>query len=232
MRAHADPTRARTVARFFKTAPGEYGAGDVFLGVSVPSVRLVATRFRALPLAQVVALLGSKFHEERLLALVILVARFQRGGVIERRAIFELYRRNLRAVNNWDLVDTSAPGIVGAYLEQRDRGWLDRLARSPRVWDRRIAIVSTQHLIRQGDFAATLRLARTLLRDRDDLIHKAAGWMLREVGNRDEATLVAFLARYADAMPRTMLRYAIERLPPSRRRAYLSERRARIRDRL
>ena len=222
LRALASPEIAAQAARFFKSGVGEYGAGDRFLGVRVPEVRRVAREFRAAPLGAALALLRSPLHEERLLALVLLVARFERGDESDRARIYAQFRKHTpRYVNNWDLVDTSAAPIVGAYLETRDRGPLYELARSPNLWERRVAIIATFAYIRKREFADTLAVAKRLLADREDLIHKAVGWMLREVGNRDRTALERFLREHHAAMPRTMLRYAIEKLPERRRLAYL-----------
>lgn len=217
LREAAEPDRAETLRRFFKTGPGEYGEGDVFLGVRVPEARKVARRFAALEEEDVLKLLRSPVHEERLVALVILVRRYERGDENTREHVYGLYLENTAWINNWDLVDASAPQVVGAHLLGRDRSILDRLVRSPSVWERRISIMATFAFIRAGDFEDTLRLARTLLRDGHDLIHKATGWMLREVGKRDEDLLTRFLEEHAPDMPRTMLRYAIERLAPETR---------------
>jgi 3-methyladenine DNA glycosylase AlkD len=223
LRALANPTIASHSARFFKTGPGEYGAGDRFLGIRVPDVRRVAREFRAAPLRTALALLRSRLHEERLLALVLLVSRFERGRDGERAEIYAQYRKHVpRYVNSWDLVDTSAAQIVGAYLEKRDRGPLYELARSASLWERRVAIIATFGYIRQRSFTDTLAIAELLLADREDLIHKAVGWMVREVGKRDLAALERFLRKHHAAMPRTMLRYAIEKLPERRRKAYLA----------
>lgn len=223
MRAEKSPARAAILRRFFKTGPGEYGEGDVFLGLTVPQVRrIVRNHGGEATLADAAALLASEFHEERLAALLLLVEIFRRGAERKRERIFRFYLGHTRRINNWDLVDVSAPSIVGAWPAGRDRRALDRLARSKSLWERRIAIVSTFHSIREGDLAPTFRLAAALLGDPHDLIHKAAGWMLREAGKRDRAALERFLSRHAGAMPRTMLRYAIERLPDRRRQAFLS----------
>jgi 3-methyladenine DNA glycosylase AlkD len=221
LRALGDPEQAAFLSRFFKTGPGEYGEGDVLIGVRVPAVRRVAKEFKGLSLGEVERLLHSKIHEERLAALVIMVLQAEKGGEAARRAIYELYLANTRHINNWDLVDISAPHLVGAYLAKRDRRPLYRLAKSAWLWDRRISILATHHFIRHGEFDDTLRIAEMLLGDRENLIHKAVGWMLREAGKRDVATLKGFLDRHACIMPRTMLRYAIERFPEPQRRAYL-----------
>ncbi len=221
LRSLACAEQAAVLSRFFKTGPGEYGEGDRFIGVKVPVVRQVANEFPALTPAHTRALLRSRIHEERLLALIILVGQFTRGDDATRRQIYDLYCANTQHINNWDLVDLSAPQIVGGFLEQRNRRALDRLAKSPLLWERRISIVATHWFIRRADISDTLRIARRLLGDGEDLIHKATGWMLREVGKRDRAALESFLDEHAPGMPRTMLRYAIERLPEAQRRAYL-----------
>ena len=214
--------RAEGVARFFKTGPGEYGAGDRFLGIDLPTLRRLVREFAALPLGEVATALASPWHEERLVALLLLVRRYQRGTSRDREAIYRLYMRRRTRVNNWDLVDLSAEHIVGAHLVNGSRTVLTALARSPRLWDRRIAIIATAHYIKRGEFGPTLQLARLLLGDEHDLIHKAVGWMLREVGKRDRAVEEAFLRRHAHRMPRTMLRYAIERFPERLRKRYLA----------
>jgi 3-methyladenine DNA glycosylase AlkD len=222
LRDLADPKAAAHAQRFFKTAPGQYGAGDEFLGIRVPILRALARTHRDLADGGVRSLLRSRFHEERLLALLMLVDRFRRSGAGRRAAIYRLYLANLDHVDNWDLVDSSASQIVGAYLEKRSRKPLYRLARSRDLWHRRVAIMATFHFIRLDQFEDTLALAATLVGDREDLIHKAVGWMLREVGNRDRASAERFLVAHCRTMPRTMLRYAIERFPAARRRAYLT----------
>jgi 3-methyladenine DNA glycosylase AlkD len=221
LRALADDEVAAGMRRFFKTGPGQYGEGDRFLGVKADPLKRLARECRGLSLGEGKKLLGSGFHEARMLALLVLVGAFEKGDEPTREAVYELYLANTSRVNNWDLVDASAPTIVGGFLADRDRGPLTRLAGSLSLWERRIAIVATLFLIRRGDFADTLRLAGLLLGDREDLIHKAAGWMLREVGKRDESVLEGFLAGHCRQMPRTMLRYAIERLPETKRRQYL-----------
>ncbi|MCI0433269.1 MAG: DNA alkylation repair protein [Gemmatimonadetes bacterium] len=221
MREIADPDIARHSARFFRTGPGEYGEGDRFLGVRVPDVRRIAARFAGLPLAEIEALLRSPDHEDRLLALLVLVRRFEKGDARERTDVYRCYMRSLEHVDNWDLVDLSAPDIAGEYHRGRSRRRLHALARSRALWHRRIAIVATLAWIRTGDFGDTIAIAATLLRDPEDLIHKAAGWMLREVGKRDVAVLRAFLRRHASVMPRTMLRYAIEKFPEAERQRWL-----------
>ncbi len=226
LRRAASPAKAAVLQRFFKTGKGEYGEGDVFLGVTVPEQRRLARRFSSLELPAIAELLNSRVHEERLTALLILVNRFAKAAPAERRRIYGFYMRHRQRVNNWDLVDSSAPYIVGPYLEGRGTAVLERLARSRNVWDRRIAMLATFDAIRRGDAGPALRIAAMLLADEHDLIHKAAGWMLREVGKRcGAAVLEEFLASHGGTMPRTMLRYAIERFPEARRREYLAARR-------
>ncbi len=215
--------RAIFVARFFKTGKGEYGEGDIFMGATVPECRLVAREFRALPLAEIEKLITSRIHEERLTGLFILVAQFQRAkDEALRKKLFGLYRKRMAFVNNWDLVDLTAPNIVGAWLADKPREWLDELAVSKNVWYRRIAMVATFHFIRQGESKDAIRIAGILVSDRHDLIQKAVGWMLREVEKRASApALEKFLKRHAATMPRTMLRYAIERLTPGEREKWM-----------
>ena len=217
----ANPARAKLLQGFFKTGPGEYAEGDVFLGLTVPQTRTIAKDCRELSLEDLAVLLESKYHEERLLALIVLVNQFERADDAGQKAIYDFYLEHRARINNWDLVDVSAPRIVGGYLLTRPRTMLHKLAKSKSLWDRRIAIVATWWLIRGGDFEDCLRLCETLINDKHDLIHKACGWMLREVGKKDVTTLKRFLAIYKDKLPRTALRYAIERFEPGERRAYL-----------
>lgn len=221
LRELGTPEAAALAARYFKTGPGQYGEGDIFLGISVPTLRKLAREHRALPTEELVLLLRSEIHEERFLALLILVLSASKGDEATRREIYDLYLAHTRYINNWDLVDTSAREIVGGYLADKDRSPLYHLARSQQLWERRIAIVATYHFITRSDYGDTLAVAEILLGDAHDLIHKATGWMLREVGKRDQPTLEQFLRRHGRAMPRTMLRYAIERFPEELRRAYL-----------
>jgi 3-methyladenine DNA glycosylase AlkD len=218
----ASPEAAASSVRFFKIGPGQYGEGDTFIGVRAPALRKLAREFRDLPLPEVEALLHSPIHEERVLALLVLVLSCGKGDNAHRKAVYDFYLDNTRHVNNWDLVDCSAPAIVGGHLRDKSRKPLVRLAKSASLWERRIAIVATQHFIRLGEFDDTLALSRLLLSDTEDLIHKATGWMLREVGDRDGSMLAAFLDEHAATMPRTMLRYAIEHFPSDRRQAYLA----------
>ncbi len=217
----ADPIDAAQLARYFQTGPGGYAEGDRFRGIRVPVLRRLAKQHRGLDLPSVRQLLRSGHHEDRLLALLILVEQYRRGDAEQRAAIYSLYLAHTAYINNWDLVDTSAGHIVGAHLFPDLLPFLTGLAGSESVWERRIAIMATSYAIGQGDFTPTLTLAAQLLHDPHDLIHKAVGWMLREVGNRDRAAEEAFLQQHYRAMPRTMLRYAIEKFPEDRRQAYL-----------
>jgi 3-methyladenine DNA glycosylase AlkD len=222
IRESADPEKAKTLLRFFKTGPGQYGEGDRFLGLTVPVQRAIAHRYRDLPAADAEKLLASKVHEDRLIALMLLTGLYDRGDEVARNAIIRIYLSNTAHVNNWDLVDLSAPVLLGRHLLDRDRGLLFRLARSKSLWERRIAIIATLAFIRKGDLGTTFDIAELLLYDRHDLIHKAVGWMLREAGKRDPEAEKRFLDRHAATMPRTMLRYAIEKFPEKLRRTYLA----------
>lgn len=217
----SDAERALNLQRFFKTGPGEYGEGDQFLGIKVPELRALARRYQATEEADVVRLLKSAWHEERILALMILLHQFAKAEAMARRRIYQLYLDSTAFINNWDLVDVSAPHIVGVYLNDKSRRPLYRLARSRSLWERRIAVLATFEFIRQRDFADALAIAKLLLEDREDLIHKAVGWMLREIGKRDLRAEETFLQEHYRRMPRTMLRYAIEKFPEARRRKYL-----------
>ena len=221
LRALGSPQAAAFAARFFKAGPCQYGEGDVFLGLRVPVLRKSAREFRSLDDVEVPSLLRSKSHEARLLALLILVLVASKGDQATRRRAYDLYLANTRFVNNWDLVDASAPEIVRGYFYEKDRGPLLRLVRSASLWERRIAIVATHLFVARHDFADTLRISEVLLADPHDLIHEEAGWMLREVGKQDRAILEGFLASHHRTMPRTMLRYAIERFKPDIRLGYL-----------
>lgn len=222
-RACGNAKDARALAWFFKTGPGEYAEGDVFLGIRVPAVRRFTRAAAALGLGELKALLHSKYHEERLLALLGMVRVYEKGDGKTRAAVVDLYLGNTKHINNWDLVDLSAPNILGNWLLDRPRGLLESLAGSASLWERRIAVLSTFALIRKGQFEDALRVCRLLLCDPHDLIHKACGWMLREVGKRDEKVLESFLEAHSARMPRTMLRYAIERMPEARRKGWLQK---------
>lgn len=218
----ADSERASFLRRFFKTGPGEYAEGDQFLGLTVPQVRAIVRKHAVAEPGDALELVRSAVHEQRLAGLLLWVRAFERGDAVLRDEIHRLYLANTRFVNNWDLVDLSAPQIVGAALSPTRCGLLVKLARSKLIWERRIAVLATFSFIRRGQLAPTLRICRLLLKDEHDLIHKACGWMLREVGKRDAGVLREFLNEHAAAMPRTMLRYSIERLEAAERKAYLS----------
>jgi 3-methyladenine DNA glycosylase AlkD len=220
--ALADPADAIHLQRFFKTAPGEYGAGDKFLGLRVPALRRLVHDYKELDDARAIEMLASSWHEERLLALMLLVDGYGRGDSSRRDRIHRAYLARTGYINNWDLVDASAEHIVGQHLAPGRIELLERLARSDHIWERRIAIISTFHFIKRNEFRPTLRIARLLLRDKHDLIHKAVGWMLREVGKRDRQAENTFLKKHYREMPRTMLRYAIERHPERVRKQYLA----------
>jgi 3-methyladenine DNA glycosylase AlkD len=221
LRQFATREKAKVLQGFFKTGPGEYGEGDVFLGVVVPDIRRVSKEFQNAPLDEITTLLASTVHEERLLALLMLVQAYARGDDALKRNIYGLYLKNTKYINNWDLVDLSAPNIVGAYLLDKSRMPLYAFARSKNLWKRRIAILATFQFIKQNDFHDTLGISKILLRDDQDLLHKAVGWMLREVGKRDVIAEETFLRLHYKKMPRTMLRYAIERFPEGKRRKFM-----------
>jgi 3-methyladenine DNA glycosylase AlkD len=222
LRAAADPAKAAFFPRFFKSGPGQYAEGDQFIGVTVPKQRLIAKRYApVLPLLDVEALLHSPIHEERLTALLILVLKYQKADSDEQTAIYDLYLANTAFINNWDLVDSSAAYIVGPYLQDRDKSILLTLAKSELLWDRRIAMLATFHYIKRRQYEWPLRIINLLRDDSHDLIQKAVGWMLREIGKRDRPVLEKFLAGHHRTLPRTTLRYAIEHFDPATRQRYL-----------
>lgn len=221
LRTLADPESAASHQRFFKTGPGQYGEGDRFLGIRVPQIRALIRPSRDLSEEAVLELLRSQWHEERLLALFLLVDRYGRGRPAERATIHDVYIANTEYINNWDLVDSSAEHIVGAHLDPNHLELIEQLAQSESVWERRIAMLATFHWIKRGVFQPALAIAELLVHDSHDLIHKAVGWMLREVGQRNQAEEERFLRKHARLMPRTMLRYAIERFPEEKRQSYL-----------
>jgi len=222
LRELSDSNIAAHSLRFFKTGKGEYGEGDRFLGIRVPTIRQCVREYRAISLEDTTELLKSPFHEARLLALLILVAKYASANMkVEQEAVYRAYLGNTEFINNWDLVDCSAEQVVGAHLFLGDRKPIYRLVRSQSLWERRIGIISTFHFVKRKDFTDTLECARLLLHDKEDLIHKAAGWMLREVGKRNHNAEEKFLERHYKQMPRTMLRYAIERFPDKERLSYL-----------
>lgn len=221
LRSHSKRKKAKAHSRFFKTGKGEYGEGDLFLGVNVPNCRKVAKQFINLSLDKTILLLHSKYHEERLVALLILVEKFNNSNPKGQKQIYNLYLKNTKYINNWDLVDLSASKIVGDYLFGKNDQILNRLARSKSLWERRISIIATSYYIYNNSFDKTLEISEILLTDEHDLIHKAVGWMLREVGKKDQKVEEKFLKIYYKRMPRTMLRYAIERFPEPLRQKYL-----------
>lgn len=222
LKSLANPEKAKLYQKYFKTGKGEYGEGDVFLGITVPEQRKIAKKFfKELTLGEIQVLLNSKIHEERFTALEALNFRYEKS--LDKESLAKFYLKNTKKINNWDLVDTSAPYILGSYLENKDKSVLYRLAKSSNLWERRIAIISTFHFIKDNRFEDSLKLAEILLQDSHDLIHKAVGWMLREVGKRNINTLEIFLKENYRKMPRTMLRYAIEKLSKNKRQNYLKD---------
>jgi 3-methyladenine DNA glycosylase AlkD len=222
LRQFASREKAKVLQGFFKTGPGEYGEGDIFLGVMVPDVRKVAKEYSDASIGEITTLLASIVHEERLLALLMLVHAYTKSDDSQKRKIYSLYLKSTKYINNWDLVDLSAPNIVGAYLLDKSRKPLYEFARSKDLWKRRIAILATFPFIKQNDFDDTLGISKILLMDDHDLLHKAVGWMLREVGKRSLPVEEKFLMHHYKNMPRTMLRYAIERFPEGKRQRYLN----------
>lgn len=222
LRSIGDRSIAEHSQRFFKTGKGQYGEGDLFLGIRVPMIRKQVKKFKEASLSEILVLLQSRFHEERLFALIALVEKYAKGDATTRDRIYTLYMNHIQFINNWDLVDASAGPIVGAHLYDKARDPLYDLVKSANLWARRIAIMATFYFIRQNDFTDTINLAALLIHDKHDLIHKAVGWMLREVGKRDLHVEKRFLQKHYQEMPRTMLRYAIEKFDKPTRQAYLS----------
>lgn len=223
IRQLANPEKAKILMGFFKTGKGQYGEGDKFLGITVPQTRTLVKKYQQLSLEQTLQLLQSQFHEERLFALLVMVAQFEKGDEKTRKKIFQAYLKNTKWINNWDLVDLTADRIVGAYLAGKPKDLLFKLTSSKILWERRIAMLATFHEIKNGRSEIALAIAEKLLNDKEDLMHKAVGWMLREVGKRcSQKEEEVFLKKYATVMPRTMLRYAIERFEEKKRLGYLS----------
>ena len=216
-----NPEKARILSGFFKTGKGQYGYGDVFLGVKVPETRSVAKKFNELNLIDLKKLLSSKIHEERLCALLILVDIFKQSDSKNKKIIVDFYLKNIRKVNNWDLVDLSADKILGNYLIDKDKSVLYKLVKSQNIWERRISVISTFAFIKNNKFDDTIKISEILLNDKHDLIQKAVGWMLREMGKRDEKVLIKFLDKHYRTMPRTMLRYVVERLDEKKKEGYM-----------
>jgi len=222
LRKKANKEKAKNLQRFFKTGKGEYGEGDVFLGITVPEVRKIAQKFKTLKVSGLSHSISSKFHEERQACLFVLVEKFGKGGEKEKKNIFDFYIKNRKYINNWDLVDLTAPNIVGAYLEDKDKSLLYKFAKSKNVWEGRIAMLSCFRYVHKGDCKDALKIAEILKNDRHDLIQKAVGWMLREVGKRcGQKIEEEFLKKYYKTMPRTMLRYAIEKFPEKKRKRFM-----------
>lgn len=221
---YINPKKSKLLSRFFKTAIGQYGHGDRFLGIDVPTQRKLIKPFKNLPLRELKKILHSNVHEQRFSALAILLEQFKKASQQQKQQLFEFYLKNLKWINNWDLVDVSAPHIVGemVFIQRNNIKLLRELIKSPVMWHRRVAVLSTFYFIRKNEYWLTLEFAQELLKDDQDLMHKAVGWMLREVGKRDQSQLTAFLDRHAPQMPRTMLRYAIEKLKPLKRQRYLA----------
>lgn len=221
LKALANKEKAEILSRFFKTGKGEYGEGDIFWGINVPTQRMIAKEYVSLPLSEIEKLLKSPVHECRLTALLILTYQYPKADESGKKRIFEFYIKNIEYINNWDLVDVTCHKIVGTYLYDKDESVLYKLAASKNLWEKRIAIVSTFYFISQKDFKDALKIGEMLLADKHDLIHKAVGWMLREVGKKDEKILHDFLKKNVRKMPRTALRYSIERLPLEFKRFYM-----------
>jgi len=219
----ANPEQAEILQRFFKTGPGQYGEGDVFLGIKVPVQRKIAKKYYGLGLPKIKELLKSEVHEHRLTGVIILDGKYKKAGEGEKENIFNFYLENIKQINNWDLIDLSAPNIVGDFLFKRDKRILYKLVHSENLWERRIAIIATFSFIRKEEFEDTLAISELLLKDKHDLIHKAVGWMLREIGKRDLEVEENFLKVHYKEMPRTMLRYAIERFEEKKRQFYLGK---------
>ncbi|MBF0117237.1 MAG: DNA alkylation repair protein [Desulfobacterales bacterium] len=221
LKSLGDPKRAENYQRFFKTGKGEYGEGDLFLGIQVPVLRNMSKKYREISLEEIADLIASPYHEIRMFSLFLLIYSFKKSNGNNGENIYKFYLKNSKFINNWDLVDSSAEHIVGAYLYNFDRQPIYKLAVSKSLWERRISIISTYYFIKQNQFDDTLKISEILLRDKEDLIHKAVGWMLREVGKRNIENEELFLKKHYKTMPRTMLRYAIEKFPEEKRREYL-----------
>jgi len=218
-----NPKQAKLLQRFFKTGLGEYGHGDIFLGIMVPAQRKIVQKYIDLSFSEIQKLLNSKIHEHRFCALVILVSKYKKANEAEKKRIFDFYIKNSKKINNWDLVDVSAPKIVGEYLLSRNKTILYKLVRSKNLWQKRIAVLATFWFIRENKFEDSLKISEILLKDKHDLLHKAVGWMLREIGKRNKQVLENFLKKHAHKMPRVMLRYAIEKFPKKERTYFLNK---------
>lgn len=221
LNAHENPADAEFLQGFFKTGKGQYGEGDVFIGLRVPQTRVITKKYRDLPLPEIEKLLDSPIHEHRLAAVIIMTERAKRAQEEEKKDLYDLYLRRIDRMNNWDIIDISCGHVVGGYLLDKPRDILYKLARSKVMWERRVAIISTSRFIADGDLDDTFKLAELLINDNEDLIHKASGWMLREAGKKDEARLKDFLDQHAATMPRTMLRYSLEKPHPTDKAHYM-----------
>ena len=217
----ANPEKAKVLEGFFKIGKGEYGEGDIFLGITLPESRKFAQKYSKLSFKEISSLLESKIHEERLISLLILVNNYKDSNQDSKKKIYDFYLKNIKKINNWDLVDLTADKIIGNYLSDKKKDILCKLANSSNLWEKRISIISTFHFIKNNKFEETLKIAEILLNDSHDLIHKAVGWMLREIGKRNQNIEEEFLKKHYKKMPRTMLRYAIEKFPEEERQAYL-----------
>jgi len=224
LRSFQRPGKAKILQRFFKTGKGEYGEGDIFLGLMTDETRSVAKKYPSLALGYISKLLASKVHEERVAVVMILTSRFRKADLAGKKEIYDFYFKNITGINNWDLVDSSAPEIVGGFLflSGGPREILYELAKSDDLWQKRIAMIATFYFIKEGDYKDALKIAEILVTDKEDLIQKAVGWMLREIGNRNQEIEEKFLKRFYKTMPRTMLRYAIEKFPEAKRQGYLT----------
>ena len=221
LQSNGNPEKAKILSGFFKTGKGQYGEGDIFLGIIVPKTREIANKYVDLNFKDIQRLVLSKIHEERMAALMILVEKYKKSDLKDKKLIVDFYLQNAEKVNNWDLVDLSADKILGDYLIDKDKSILYKLAKSENLWEKRIAVVSTFAFIKNNQFNDTVKISEILLNDNHDLIHKAVGWMLREVGKRDEKELLKFLDRYYKQMPRTTLRYTVERLDKKKKEFYM-----------
>jgi 3-methyladenine DNA glycosylase AlkD len=223
LQSNRNPEKAKILQRFFKTGKGQYGEGDIFLGITVPKQREIAKKYQDLTLHEVAEILNIKIHEQRLTALIILVNKYKQSNEKQKKEIFNFYLSQTKNINNWDLVDVTCPQIVGDYLfhNQEQKQILYKLAQSKNLWEKRIAIISTFYFIRKENFDDTIAISEILLNDSHDLIHKAVGWMLREVGKKDKQTLIKFLKTHYQNMPRTMLRYSIEKFEEAERKKWL-----------
>ncbi len=221
LNALENPADAQFLQRFFKTGKGEYGEGDIFIGLRVPTTRQICKKYKDLSINELEKLLESPIHEHRLAAMIIMRHQMERANSVLRKSLYDMYLRRTDRINNWDIVDISCHKIVGGYLEDKNRAILYKLVRSKQMWERRISIISTAHFISKSDLDDTFKLAVVLLNDKEDLMHKATGWMLREAGKKDEARLKEFLDKYASVMPRTMLRYSLEKLHPNDKSHYM-----------